>query len=162
MPSVMSGILDGIAAILEGTATDVGRAMPTGRFRQVEASGELFGAAAAAGAEQPFTLEVEDLTDGPDMPATVAGTYVHGSHLVTLTIYYAVRRVETYILLKEIQDDEADVRKSLGWPLAWAEISGWTGLEFLGSALELRGESDPPDLLANIISLRVAHREDWG
>lgn len=154
--------MDGIVAILEGTATDVGRAIDSGRFRMIDTTPERAGASAASGKARPFTLEQQTLSDGPDQPANVAGTYVHGSHVLRLDVLYAVKRQDAFGLLKEIAADEYDIRRSLMWPLAWAEVSGWTGVEILDSSLEVIGPGENPDLLAQGFDLRVDHREEWG
>lgn len=162
MADAVASIMDGIVAILDGTATDVDRAITAGRFRHVEASAERTGAMAASGKARPFTLEPMSMDIGPDMPANVSGTHVHGSHALQLIVLYATRRQETYSLLKEIMGDLYDIRRSLGWPLAWAQVSGWTGLEITDTGLELMGPGEPPDLLGLVVSIRVDHREDWG
>jgi len=160
--NAVSDIMDGIVAILDGSASDVARAMATGRLRQVQASAERTGATAASGKARPFTLEQFGIAEGPDQPANVSGSHVHGSHLLRLVVLYATRRQETYRLLKEVSDDEYDIRRSLTWPIAWAQVEGWTGLEIIDASLEMMGPSDPPDLLGLVVDMRVDHREEWG
>jgi len=159
---VLTGIMDEIRSIMEGSATDTGRAITAGRFKALDVSAGRIGAMAASARPRPFTLEVAGLAAGPGQPANVAGNYVYGSHLLRMLVLYATRRQETYTLLQEIQEDEYEIRRALEWPLAWAEVTGWVGLEIEDASLELVGEDETPDLLALVVDMRVDHREDWG
>ena len=162
MADAVADIMDGVRAILAGTATDRGRAVPSGTFRTVEVVPERVGAMAASGPARPFVVEVVGVADGPQQPANVAGSHVYGSHILRIIVLYATRKQETYRLLKDISADEYLIRRALGWPLAWSEVTGWVGAEIIGTGLELLGPSDPPDLLGLVVDLRVDHREDWG
>lgn len=162
MADAVAGIMDGVRAILVGTATDRGRSVASGTFRAVETVPERVGAMAASGAARPFVLEPLTVIEGPQQPANVSGTHVYGSHILRLVVLYATRRQETYELLKTIQADEYQIRRALLWPLHWSDVTGWVGAEILGTGYELLGPSDPPDLLGLVVEFRVDHREDWG
>jgi len=156
--SVLSSILEEIPNVLDGSSGS-GRTMPAGRFRFFETGNlESVKALAASGKTQPYVMSVVSLGDAPDLPANVSGDYVYSSHIVRLSVLYALRPNNPLELEQTISNDEFQLRRVLEWPDNWADVDGWCGTTVIDETTEEVGD-ERIEVVAHHLDLLVQHRE---
>lgn len=161
MPSVLSNILDGIVALLEGSAGTT-RTISSGEFKRREAITQ----SNAAAKPRPFILHADQEVEDESLPSDVAGNYVHRAWQVELVVGYADKPQDRFGLLKTMADDERTIIRCLGYPINWNTVSGWQGAAIESSRSSFHRQPldeehpDGPEIHLLVVSITVSYRED--
>jgi hypothetical protein len=161
MACVLSNILDGIVALMEGTA-GTARVIEQGSFKSVQAITQ----SNAVARPRPFVLHADDEAEDESLPSDVAGNYEHRAWHLQLVVGYADKPNDRRGLQKTMADDEQTIRRTLGYPLNWNTVQGWQGADLQSSLSAFHRQPlepdhpDGPEIHLIVVSIVVSYRED--
>jgi hypothetical protein len=133
----LSPILDGIVALLEGTAGTAPVVIPAGRFTLADTLSDFARPFVADGDPRPFSLGYPRLVDsGMIRGDATSGTYARRAHELDLVVLYSDMRRDQLVPVQRLLDDEALITGVLEYELSVATVAGWEGLTVTSCAVE--------------------------
>lgn len=161
MASTLSNVLDGLVALLQGSAGST-RTIAAGSFKRVE----RITPSNASSSPRPFLLFADDETEDEELPSDLAGNYFHRAWNLQLVVGYADKPNDRFGLQKTMADDEKSIVRTLTYRRNWATVADWHGLEVSTTKSTFGRQpfdaDDPasPEVSLIVINLVVSYRED--
>jgi len=147
--TVMNDVLDGVVALVEGSAgsDDSNRTISRGRFVYVD-NKEQVGQNKTVSAPYPFCIQMNDVKDlgfDGDLGVFVSGTYQWERKEVPLFVLYTLSENKSFDVYKISQTDYQSIKQCLEDPLNLALTTGWVNCNVSSGEVlpvTINGETD--------------------
>jgi len=167
MAEALTGLMDYLVTLLQGTASSIDRSIPAKRFEQVKTPVEGYLPRATA-APYPFEIELGSGQWPDNVPTTLAPDRIHWETDLVLSVGYAIDEHDRYATFQTIARDNYAIRRCLGDPDSWSSQSTFVNcrvdaqsapivVELPGSET---GDGDAEYMWVVEHSLTLTYRED--